>query len=53
MLLTNNLADIGNIFLGGHEIDEITYTQLVEATRYNGVFTTLNCYNVVGIVGAT
>ena len=51
MLLANNLPDIGNIFLGGHEIGEVANTQLIETTRDNGVFATLDSHYIIRIVG--
>ena len=53
MLLADNLTDIGDILLGGHDIDEVVDVQLIHTARDDGVTTTFNRNDMIGVVRAT
>ena len=52
MLLAYNLADVGYVLLGGHEVGQVACPQLVETAWYDGVLAALDGHHVVGVVGA-
>ena len=52
MLLANNLADVGNVVLRCHEIDQVVDLQHVQTAGNDGFVAALDGYYVVGIVWA-
>ena len=50
MLLTYDFADVGDIFLGSHEIGEVIDMELVQTTGDDGVVVTLDSHDVIGVV---
>ena len=51
MFLTYNLADVGNVVAGGHEVGEVVEFQLIVTTRDDGIAASLDGYHVVRVVG--
>ena len=51
MLLSHNLADVGNVVAGGHEVGEVVELQLIVTTRDDGFAASLDGYHVVRVVG--
>ena len=51
-LLTNNALDMGDVLLGSHEIGQVVSLQHIHATRDDGLITTLQGHDVIGIFGA-
>ena len=53
MLLSHNLADIRDILLRGHEINQVIGTQFIHTTWDDGIVFTLDGYNVIRIIRTT
>ena len=51
VLLAHNLADIGDILAGGHEIGQVVELQLVQTARDNRVAASLDGHHMIGVVG--
>ena len=50
MFLAHNLADVGNVVAGGHEVGEVVEFQLVVTARDDGIAASLDGYHMVGVV---
>ncbi len=53
MLLSHNLADVGNIVAGGHEVCEVVELQLIVTTRDDGFAASLDGYHEGAMMGRT